>query len=78
MQYLTMETKTIFLSQTVNMFISASKLDIGTWGSMEIDLLLESAPSPAAMFVTSALNATLKTLVETIPQRYSERHGWGD
>ena len=30
-----------FLYQTVNMFISAVKLVILTWGSMEIDLLFE-------------------------------------
>ena len=45
------------LYQTVNMFISAVKLDILTWGSMGIDSLLEPqvVVQGTAVYDTSAL-----------------------
>ena len=45
------------LYQAVNMFISAVKLDILTWGSMEIDSLLEPqvVVQGTAVFGTSSL-----------------------
>ncbi|MDF4259773.1 hypothetical protein P3388_25905 [Vibrio parahaemolyticus] len=42
---LAIETKTIFLHQAVNMFISALKFGILTWAFMGIALLLEPASS---------------------------------